>query len=321
MNLTFDYLLDQAVLDVTDHPALGGNINGPSLLSVPFWVTNPLGRYYLYFAHHEGNTIRLAYADSLNGPWTIYEPGALSLAQSLFCTQPPKPEDTHPHVQAAIAAKEDGDYPHIASPDIHIDTKNKKIIMYYHGRNADGTQQTRRAESDDGISFTPLAPLLGDSYFRVFEHQGNHYAIAWGSKLYRSTDGGYTFEAGPRLTDENYRHGAILKTDDQQTIEVIWSRAGDCPESLLISPLEMTDSDNDLHWHKWRLGHTSVLHQPTRSWEGANELLVASSYGGTMHAVNEVRDPCIYQENGEIFLLYSIRGEQGIAIGTLTESL
>src|ERR1035441_4007062 len=31
---------------------LGDNINGPSLIRVPNWVDHPLGRYYLYFAHH-----------------------------------------------------------------------------------------------------------------------------------------------------------------------------------------------------------------------------------------------------------------------------
>ena len=36
-------------------------------------------RYYLYFAHHKGSYIRLAYGDAVAGPWTVYEPGVLSL--------------------------------------------------------------------------------------------------------------------------------------------------------------------------------------------------------------------------------------------------
>src|SRR6185369_80677 len=67
----------------TDH-SIGTNINGPSLIRVPGWVPHPLGRYYLYFADHNGKYIRLAYADRLQGPWKIHAPGALQLSQSYF---------------------------------------------------------------------------------------------------------------------------------------------------------------------------------------------------------------------------------------------
>ena len=60
------------------------NINGPTVIRVPDWVTDPLGTYYMYFAHHKGDFIRMAYADNLDGPWRIYEPGALALADSGF---------------------------------------------------------------------------------------------------------------------------------------------------------------------------------------------------------------------------------------------
>src|SRR6185503_14642331 len=36
---------------------IGANINGPSLIRVPSWIPNPLGKYYLYFAHHKGRYI------------------------------------------------------------------------------------------------------------------------------------------------------------------------------------------------------------------------------------------------------------------------
>ena len=51
---------------------IGTNINGPSLIQVPDWVPSPLGRYYLYFAHHQGKHIQMAYSDHLQGPWTVY---------------------------------------------------------------------------------------------------------------------------------------------------------------------------------------------------------------------------------------------------------
>ena len=36
-----------------------------SVVKVPAWVEAPLGRYYMYYAHHHGQYIRLAYADRL----------------------------------------------------------------------------------------------------------------------------------------------------------------------------------------------------------------------------------------------------------------
>ena len=40
----------------TDHlPGKDGkNINGAHVIRVPSWIEHPLGRYYLYFAHHSG---------------------------------------------------------------------------------------------------------------------------------------------------------------------------------------------------------------------------------------------------------------------------
>ena len=87
---------------------LGANINGPSLIRVPDWVEQPLAHYYLYFAHHGGSYIRLAYADDLFGPYTLYEPGTLQLAETPFTG-------------------------HIASPDVHIDDVNRELVMVYHG--------------------------------------------------------------------------------------------------------------------------------------------------------------------------------------------
>ncbi len=42
----------------------GSNIAGPSLVRVPDWVENPLGRYYLYFADHRGTYILACARDS-----------------------------------------------------------------------------------------------------------------------------------------------------------------------------------------------------------------------------------------------------------------
>ena len=71
---------------------MGDNLCGPSVIEVPKWVEGALGRYYLYFADHKGSYIRLAFADEVTGPWTMYEPGALDIAASFYPTEtPPAP--------------------------------------------------------------------------------------------------------------------------------------------------------------------------------------------------------------------------------------
>jgi len=39
---------------------LGYNINESSLIKVPDFMENTLGRYYQYFAHHKGQEIKMA---------------------------------------------------------------------------------------------------------------------------------------------------------------------------------------------------------------------------------------------------------------------
>ena len=164
--------------------SLGGNVNGPSLVRAPSWVSEPLGRYYLYFAHHRGTFIRLAYADRLAGPWRIFEPGTLKLERS-HC------------------------YDHIASPDVHVDEERREVRMYYHGWVAERVQRTKVAVSTDGISFEALPESLGRPYFRVWRHGGYHYAIGMPGVLYRSRDGLTGFEQGPKLFGDNMRHSAV----------------------------------------------------------------------------------------------------------------
>jgi hypothetical protein len=36
-----------------------------------------------------------------------------------------------------------------------------------------------------------------------------------------------------------------------------------------------------------------------------------------MQPVNQLRDPAIFEDSGKIYLLYTVAGEQGIAIGEL----
>ena len=71
-SVRIERLVDAPIIRPEMDAAMGSNIAGPSLIRVPEWLPNPLGRYYLYFADHRGTYIRLAYADELTGPWTMH---------------------------------------------------------------------------------------------------------------------------------------------------------------------------------------------------------------------------------------------------------
>src|SRR5262245_51489408 len=61
--ITVRRLAQNPLITVRSSPSLGGNVNGATVIRVPDWIAHPLGRYYMYFANHMGDFIRLAYAD------------------------------------------------------------------------------------------------------------------------------------------------------------------------------------------------------------------------------------------------------------------
>jgi hypothetical protein len=303
-------LLDEPIISVAD-PRLDGNVNGPSLIRVPDWVPDPLGRYYLYFAHHKGRSIRLAFADHLEGPWRLYEPGALRLENSLFPTDAPREEDLAPAIRAARAAGSDFVYAHIASPDVVVDEEQRSIRMYYHGLMEDGRQATRVAVSRDGLTFDALPQVLGRPYFRVFRFRDVWYALAMPGIIYRSADGLTDFEQGPTLFEPNMRHSAVRLVGTR--LQVFWTRVGDAPERILLSIIDLADD-----WSAWRETDAIEILRPERAWEGADRPLRPSTRGADMQPVNQLRDPAIFENAGQLYLLYSAAGEQAIGIARLS---
>lgn len=280
---------------------MGSNIQGPSLIRVPDWVANPLGKYYLYFADHRGTYIRLAYADELLGPWKMHEAGSLRLEDSHFPTTCP-PCSLAPGANGAL-------YAHIASPDVHVREESRSIVMYLHGRDA-GRQLTRLAISRDGLNFEGRPEDLGRPYFRVIEHGDYHYALSMPGYLYRSRDGLSNFEEGPRFFNDSMRHNALLIRDD--TLHVFWTQAGHAPERIFMSTIDMTGD-----WMQWQESEPVEILRPEAEWEGAALPVAPSRRGHIDERVNQLRDPTIFEEDGRVYLLYSIAGEHGIAIAEI----
>lgn len=295
-------------------PEAAANINGPALIRVPDWVPNPLGRYYLYFAHHTGTYIRLAYADALAGPWTIHEPGALRLDQTPFTD-------------------------HIASPDAYVDHDARQIRLYVHGGLKRGeyppeqgeiddffywNQRTRVALSPDGLHFTSQPQIITSGYLRIVPFKGMFYGLTMPGLMYRSPDGLTDFEQGPIFfgarTDfsqpgaHSVRHMAILPEDDER-LHIFLSRFEDEPERIRRSIIDARAAD----WHDWIAGPLEDVLAPETDYEGANLPLEPSRRGAIHTRVRQVRDPAIYLEDGRVYLLYTIAGESGIAIAEIEE--
>ena len=267
----------------------GDDINGPSLIRVPEWVSHPLGKYYLYFADHHGQYIRMAYADHLEGPWTIYAPGVLQKTQTV-CKS------------------------HIASPDVHVDDAKQEIRMYFHG-STDGGQLSFLADSKDGLNFTPGTQPLGPSYFAVFRHRDWFYTVTKqdgaAGRVYRSKDGVTPFEEGPKLIPK-MRHSAAKVAGD--TLWLFYSRIGDAPELIEAVRIDLTKD-----WQQWPsvMSPPQVVLKPEQDYEGVNIPIAPSNSGEAKDAEHALRDPGIFEEDGRTYLIYSVAGERGLGIAEL----
>ena len=264
---------------------IGENINGPSVIKVPKWIENPLGKYYMYFAHHHGKFIRLAYANNPLGPWTIYKPGVL-------------------HIDKTSARG------HIASPDIIIDEETMSIRLYFHGYNEDKSgQKTFVSTSKNGLDFIASETVLGPSYFRGFKYKSAYYALVKGS-FYRSEDGLKSYSKGASILPKA-RHTAV--TLYQDNLVVFYSQKGDAPERILSCEVNLAKGT----WKNWKASTAREILKPEIDYEGVNLPIKKSVKGSSKKPVHELRDPAILIDNGEVYLYYSVSGEFGIAVAKL----
>jgi len=280
-------LYNRTIIDPSLDPSIGDNIDGAALIRVPKWVKNPLGRYYLYFAHHRGSYIRLAYADRIDGPWKIYKPGVLQIADSGFTG-------------------------HIASPDILIDDENQRLIMYYHGVAGQSLrdQKTRVSTSADGLSYRAAGGIVMDWYARAFRHDGRVYAIAAPGIVFRADNPLGPFEHGPTILPENTRHCGLRLRGD--ILQIFYSNRGDNPESILLREVDLKGD-----WRGWTAGPSKMILAPERDYEGGNITPAPSALGPATTRVRQLRDPYVFEEDGRSFLIYAVAGEAGLAVAEL----
>ncbi|MEM8709664.1 MAG: hypothetical protein AAGG01_01830, partial [Planctomycetota bacterium] len=256
---------------------------GPSVIRVPDWIGSAPGRYAMYFAHHKGGHIRVAFADDVRGPWQVHAPGSgvLRLAE----------------IENLVSD-------HIASPDVHVDHARRRLLMYFHGprEGALFDQRTFLAESNDAVTFTVASEEdLGEPYFRVFWHRGHAYTPGRLGPFVRSRDGVTNFETGPNLFDTRTRHYACVPWND--VLYVFYSRKNEAPERIRLRTIQLDDPAAPglgRDWSSWTLSAPSEVLAPVEPYErqpGPRTL-----------------DPAIFFDvDGRAYLFYSGGHEQSIA--------
>lgn len=322
--ITAERLSQNPLVTVRSSSSLGDNVNGPTVIRVPDWVERPLGRYYMYFANHMGEFIRLAYADSPTGPWKIHELGVLHVRDTQFNRPGPDPE----------GSLEDF-YTHVASPEIFIDNDRHRIVMWVHAYYTNGerfpptlaearawarrlgyAQFTQSAVSNDGLRFQVQPAITRTSYLRVFKRGDRFYGVSRLGLVSRGSDPLAAFEPGVNLFRDTphagrVRHVALVQKSDR--LDVYFTAIGDAPERALYTSVDISGD-----WTTWKAGAVHDVIAPEKPYECA-DLPNAPSEGGDISTpVKQIRDPFVFEEGSRSLLYYAVCGEQGIAAAELT---
>jgi hypothetical protein len=302
---------------------VGSNINGPSLIRIPDWIAtsqraHPSAVYYLYFADHGGTNIRLAWAKNIQGPYTMHNPGAGVLKLGI-------------KVGNLTVAD------HIASPDVHVDHANRRIVMYFHGgsvkwKGSERGQSTLVGTSSTGLDFNGgvRETVLGPSYFRVFSYKGWLYAMEKAGDIYKARSASDPWNAsGVDLTstdlwrkpsnhpftfsNRHIRHSALAVVGD--TLHVWFSCIGDVAERIEYANINLASGD----WSSWKGSNPQEVLKPELTWEGVNYPLIKSVSGSATN-VRQLRDPAYFRDSdGASYLLYTGQGEEGIGLASIPD--
>ena len=326
----------------------GDNINGPSLIRVPNFISrgnrvNRDANYYLYFGHHGGEYIRMAWAENVTGPYRLYDAGASVGDRGVL-------DDNRNRIDLdnGVGIQDN----HISSPDVHVETSPNRIVMYFHaggyrfeGRNIN-SQRSFVNTSSRGAEFRrrDTEPVvLGDSYFKVFEDNNTLYAMdnrgiprraRSFNNPWRPTNGYYNGNSLASLWEQNnndFYQDAIRDERNQgrsqrrlrhtgvrtagREAQIFFSERGDNHEHIRVSRINL----NVNSWNNWNPTYPgNELLRPVSGWEGGQFNRRNSEAGAAPENVSQLRDPDVFEDSdGSLYLLYSGRGEDAIGIAAL----
>ncbi|MBA7629602.1 hypothetical protein ES703_37102 [subsurface metagenome] len=289
--------------------------------------------------------IRMSWAEDIEGPWHLYQTGSGVSAGDRGVLD--LGSDDKIDLDNGVTISN-----HVASPDVFVDDENQRIVMYFHAGSVrvDGTglgQKSMVATSDYGLEFeSGIEPvILGWFYFRVFEYKGNLYATSNRGKLFKARDPNhpwtpppgfdfkddlwierptpnpffedlYSFDfSGVPDTPERCRHFTVRRVGD--TVQMLYTRIGDCPERIKMSTIDMSVGDYDV-WDP-TFPPEEILYAEL-DWEGG-DIVPTNSQGSTApENVNQLRDPYLFEDSdGQWYLFYCARGEDAIGVAHIRD--
>lgn len=291
----------------------------PSLVKIPDWVApearaHPEAVYYLYWANHYGWYIRLSWSRTIEGPYTEFNgPENRSL--------------THPRYGVLSFTDSNGGfsfdngvfiYAHISSPEVIIDEANRRFVMFFHDPCNDG-QKSFVSTSPDGLNFNPVElggvpghgvvpQIFASQYLRPFAYEGDYYGVGMHGVLCKSPDtnlyiteptttplqASWSSSHSP-ISGVQPRHAAA-RVRDGRYLDYFFSRRIE-NERIEMATIDMAAGD----WTTWQeMAPSITLIDNSAPWEG-----------------EDTRDPAIYQEDGNVYLLYAGGGENGIGLALL----
>jgi len=188
------------------------NINGPCLIRVPSWLkddekAHPSAKYYLYFAHHLGKFIRMAWAAEIEGPWHLYNMKSPYNRGVLY-------KGSHEEIRSVNKTTIVSRWAHVASPHVLVDDNKQRLVLFFHSSTKNypymmyhHSQNTLVTTSRTGLNFNggpnvkgglpgesgtdatgePFGwkpKAIGSSYFHVFTAHHQYYAFANRGQLF-----------------------------------------------------------------------------------------------------------------------------------------
>jgi hypothetical protein len=352
-------IIDFSTFAALGVPDEGRNVAGPSVIRIPDWIkpedrADPSAIYYLYFSHHRGKYIRLAWSVTISGPWSLYHTGTQHLSGQRGVLDL---GDAPIQLQNKIRIPNN----HLGSPDAHVDDRHQQIVLYFHSGSkieVDGVPEAQQksfaATSVNGLNFrNRIEPvILGLNYLRAFEYAERAWGIGNGGHIMGGRDArqsrtppeGWDFSdnlwplvnndlqkdidaagMGPRKILRVRHAGIRLIRDsvDGDTLEVFYSRRGTDrshgvlkPERILMSRIQIAADVPAEQWNsEWP---PEEILTSEMDWEGAHLPIRPSRSDIATGRSHSLQDPDIFvDQDNRVYLFYIGGGEHAMGVAEL----